>query len=51
MERADHAIVFPDRSGDYLTPDNPNTCRAPVAGPSAWLDAVSGVLENHYEAA
>ena len=51
MERADHAIVFPDRSGDYLVPDNPNTRRAPVAGPSAWLDAVSDVLEHHHQAA
>jgi len=46
MERADHAIVFPARDGGYLTPDNPNTYRAPVAGPAAWLEAVSGVLSR-----
>ena len=51
MERADHAIVFPGRSGDYLVPNNPNTRRAPVAGPSAWLDAVSEVLEHNHQAA
>jgi mannosyl-3-phosphoglycerate phosphatase len=44
MERADHAIVFPAREGGYLEPDNPNTLRAPVAGPVAWLDAVQRVL-------
>lgn len=44
MERADHAIVFPSRDGAYLEPDNPNTLRAPVAGPGAWLDAVQNVL-------
>ncbi|MGE0624429.1 MAG: HAD-IIB family hydrolase [Pseudomonadales bacterium] len=46
MERADHAIVFPARDGGYLAPDNPNTYRAPVAGPAAWLEAVSGVLNR-----
>ncbi len=51
MERADHAIVFPARGGGYLEPRNPNTQRAPVAGPSAWLDAVIDVLEHHHQAA
>lgn len=51
MERADHAIVFPARGGGYLEPENPNTQRAPVAGPSAWLDAVSEVLEHNHAAA
>jgi mannosyl-3-phosphoglycerate phosphatase len=51
MERADHAIVFPARDGGYLTPDNPNTYRAPVAGPAAWLEAVSGVLSRQRVAA
>ena len=51
MERADHAIVFPARGGGYLQPENPNTQRAPVAGPSAWLDAVSEVLEHNHQAA
>ncbi len=51
MERADHAIVFPDRGGAYLQPDNPNTQRAPVAGPTAWLEAVSEVLEHNNQAA
>jgi mannosyl-3-phosphoglycerate phosphatase len=44
MERADHAIVFPTREGGYLEPDNPNTLRAPTAGPLAWLEAVQGIL-------
>jgi mannosyl-3-phosphoglycerate phosphatase len=48
MERADHAVVFPSRSGGYLEPDNPNTSRAPVAGASAWLDAVRNVLDDGY---
>jgi mannosyl-3-phosphoglycerate phosphatase len=51
MERADHAIVFPARGGGYLEPENPNTQRAPVAGPSAWLEAVSEVLEHNDQAA
>ena len=51
MERADHAIVFPARDGGYLEPENPNTQRAPVAGPSAWLDAVSELLEHNHQAA
>ena len=51
MERADHAIVFPARGGGYLQPENPNTQRAPVAGPSAWLDAVCEVLEHNDQAA
>lgn len=50
MERADHAIVFPARDGGYLSPDNPNTYRAPVAGPSAWFEAVRGVLDHHRQA-
>lgn len=48
MEWADHAIVFPRRDGGYLTPDNPNVCRAPVAGPPAWLTAVTGLLKSHH---
>ena len=51
MERADHAIVFPDRGGSYLEPANPNTRRAPVAGHRAWLNAVSEVLEHNHQAA
>ncbi len=51
MERADHAIVFPTRGGGYLEPANPNILRAPMAGPSAWLDAVSEVLEHNHQAA
>jgi mannosyl-3-phosphoglycerate phosphatase len=51
MERADHAIVFPTREGDYLELANPNAHRAPVAGPGAWLDAVTDLLDHHHEAA
>jgi mannosyl-3-phosphoglycerate phosphatase len=51
MERADHAVVFPSRGGGYLEPDNPNTSRAPVAGASAWLDAVRNVLDDGYREA
>jgi mannosyl-3-phosphoglycerate phosphatase len=51
MERADHAIVFPSREGDYLELSNPNTRRAPVAGPGAWLNAVTDLLDHHYQAA
>ncbi|MGD8418626.1 MAG: HAD-IIB family hydrolase [Pseudomonadales bacterium] len=51
MERADHAIVFPTREGGYLHPENPNTYRAPIAGPAAWLEAVSGVLDHHDQGA
>ena len=51
MERADHAIVFPQREGGYLNPDNPNTSRAPVAGPGAWLEAVRGLLDTQCQAA
>ena len=51
MERADHAIVFPARGGGYLSPANPNTSHAPVAGPSAWLEAVSGLLDDHRQGA
>lgn len=51
MERADHAIVFPTREGGYLHPENPNTYRAPIAGPAAWLEAVSGVLDHHGQGA
>lgn len=51
LERADHAIVFPGRDGDYLPLGNPNTARASDAGPSAWLKAVTGVLDHHYQAA
>ncbi len=48
MEWADHAIVFPAPEGGYLEPDNPNTRLAPVAGPSAWLDALTGLLGNYH---
>ena len=51
LERADHAIVFPRRDGGYLEPENPNTRRAPTAGPMAWLSAVTGLLDRHYEEA
>ena len=51
LERADHAIVFPRREGGYLEPNNPNTLRAPVAGPLAWLRAVTDLLDVHYKEA
>jgi mannosyl-3-phosphoglycerate phosphatase len=51
MERADHAIVFPMGDGDYLELANPNTSRAPVAGPGAWLTAVTDLLDHHHQAA
>ena len=51
MERADHAIVFPMGDGDYMELANPNTSRAPVAGPGAWLAAVTDLLDHHHQAA
>jgi mannosyl-3-phosphoglycerate phosphatase len=44
LQRADHALVFPMRSGGYLLPERDGVAHAPRAGPGAWLAGVTEVI-------
>jgi mannosyl-3-phosphoglycerate phosphatase len=46
LERADHAIVFPDHAGGYIEPDNPNTMHARSGGPADWFEAIVSLLDH-----
>ncbi len=46
MLAADYALVFPGRNGGYALSANAAVFHAPNAGPAAWLERVSHIVES-----
>ena len=46
MLAADYALVFPHRNGGYALPPDTTIFHAPDAGPAAWLERVSHIVES-----
>lgn len=46
LDKADHALVFPDRSGGYLREVQAHVSHAPAAGPETWLTGVSELVDS-----
>lgn len=47
LDEADHALVFPDRLGGYLSPVSATTSHSPAAGGRDWLRSVLAVLTSY----
>ena len=51
LDKADHALVFPQRSGDYIRQSQDHVWHAPQAGPKHWLNGVQQILVSQGECA
>ena len=51
IDNADHALIFPQRSGGYISNNARQVLHASKAGPRDWLHGVQDILTNHRECA
>ena len=47
LDAADHALVFPQKGGGYMTTTCRHTTHAEQPGPDAWRSAVMRILQSH----